>query len=173
MIVGVPKEIKQSEYRVALTPAGVTMLAAAGHTIIVETLACEGSGFQDSDYEREGAAIAGTAAEVWEKADMIMKVKEPLPEEFGYFREGLLLFTYFGIPAAAPELARALADKGVSAIAYETIQLADRSLPLLTPMSEVAGRMSVQVGAQFLEAFNGGQECCWAVCRAFLRLRSS
>ncbi|OME75781.1 alanine dehydrogenase [Paenibacillus sp. FSL A5-0031] len=156
MIVGVPKEIKQSEYRVALTPAGVTMLSGAGHKVLVETGAGSGSGFEDSDYEREGAEIVATAAEVWTRAEMIMKVKEPLSEEFGYFREGLLLFTYLHL-AAAPDLTKALVDSGVTGIAYETIQLANGSLPLLTPMSEVAGRMSVQVGAQFLEAFNGGR----------------
>lgn len=156
MIVGVPKEIKQSEYRVALTPAGVTMLSGAGHKVLVETGAGSGSGFEDSVYEREGAEIVATAAEVWTRAEMIMKVKEPLSEEFGYFREGLLLFTYLHL-AAAPDLTKALVDSGVTGIAYETIQLANGSLPLLTPMSEVAGRMSVQVGAQFLEAFNGGR----------------
>ncbi|CAM3965847.1 alanine dehydrogenase [Paenibacillus alkaliterrae] len=156
MIVGVPKEMKQSEYRVALTPAGVTVLAAAGHRVLVETGAGNGSGFENADYEREGAEVVGTAEEVWSIADMVMKVKEPLPEEFGYFRDGLLLFTYLHL-AAAPDLTKALVDNGVTAIAYETIQLANGSLPLLTPMSEVAGRMSVQVGAQFLEAFNGGR----------------
>ncbi|MCK9857335.1 MULTISPECIES: alanine dehydrogenase [Paenibacillus] len=156
MIIGVPKEIKSSEYRVALTPAGVTMLKAAGHKVIVETKAGEGSGFEDRDYEAEGAEIRGNASEVWTEADMIMKVKEPLKEEYAYFREGLILFTYLHL-AAAPELTRALMDSGVTGIAYETIQLANGSLPLLTPMSEVAGRMSVQVGSQFLEAFNGGR----------------
>lgn len=156
MLIGVPKEIKQSEYRVALTPAGVTMLKAAGHEVLIEEGAGSGSGFEDSDYMREGANIASTAAEVWGKADMIMKVKEPLAEEFGYFREGLLLFTYLHLAAAA-DLTKALVERGVTAIAYETIQLPNGSLPLLTPMSEVAGRMSVQVGAQFLEAFNGGR----------------
>lgn len=156
MKVGVPKEIKASEYRVALTPAGVTMLTAAGHEVIVETGAGDGSGFEDSDYEREGAVIKAAASEVWEQADMIMKVKEPLSSEFGYFREGLLLFTYLHL-AAAPDLTKALVDSRVTAIAYETIQLANGSLPLLTPMSEVAGRLSVQVGSQFLEAFNGGR----------------
>ncbi|MFF2090204.1 alanine dehydrogenase [Paenibacillus sp. NPDC058174] len=156
MKIGIPKEIKASEYRVALTPAGVTMLTAAGHEVLVETGAGEGSGFEDRDYEREGAVIQATASEVWAQADMIMKVKEPLAAEFGYFRAGLLLFTYLHL-AAAPDLTRALADKQVTAIAYETIQLANGSLPLLTPMSEVAGRMSVQVGSQFLEAFNGGR----------------
>ncbi|MFD0586833.1 alanine dehydrogenase [Paenibacillus sp. GCM10027627] len=156
MIIGVPKEIKQSEYRVALTPAGVTMLTAAGHEVIVEAGAGAGSGFEDEDYVREGAAIAVEASEVWSKAGMIMKVKEPLAEEFQYFRNGLLLFTYLHL-AAAPDLTKALVDHGVTGIAYETIQLDNGSLPLLTPMSEVAGRMAVQVGAQFLEAFNGGR----------------
>lgn len=156
MIIGVPKEIKQSEYRVALTPAGVTVLAAAGHQILVEAGAGSGSGFEDSDYEREGAKLLSTAAEVWSSSEMIMKVKEPLAEEYGYFREGLLLFTYLHL-AAAPDLTKALMDYGVTSIAYETIQLTNGSLPLLSPMSEVAGRMSVQVGAQFLEAFNGGR----------------
>lgn len=156
MIVGVPKEIKQSEYRVALTPAGVTSLTAAGHQVLVEAGAGTGSGFEDGDYEREGAQLLNAAAEVWSRSEMIMKVKEPLAEEFDYFREGLLLFTYLHL-AAAPELTKALVDKGVTAIAYETVQLPNGSLPLLTPMSEVAGRMSVQVGAQFLEAFNGGR----------------
>ncbi|SFF02999.1 alanine dehydrogenase [Paenibacillus catalpae] len=156
MIIGVPKEIKASEYRVALTPAGVTMLKAAGHKVIVETKAGEGSGFEDRDYVREGAEVRLTAAEIWGEADMIMKVKEPLKEEFSYFRQGLILFTYLHL-AAAPELTRALMDSGVTGIAYETIQLANGSLPLLTPMSEVAGRMAVQVGSQFLEAFHGGR----------------
>lgn len=156
MIIGVPKEIKASEYRVALTPAGVTMLKAAGHDVIVEASAGAGSGFEDRDYEREGALIASAAADVWERAELIMKVKEPLPSEFAFFRKGLLLFTYLHL-AAAPDLTKALVEKEVTAIAYETIQLANGSLPLLTPMSEVAGRMAVQVGAQFLEAFNGGR----------------
>lgn len=156
MIIGVPKEIKQSEYRVALTPAGVTMLAAAGHRVLVQAGAGDGSGFEDGDYEREGATIVQDAASVWGEAEMIMKVKEPLAEEFGYFRKGLLLFTYLHL-AAAPELTKALVEKEVTGIAYETIQLDNGSLPLLTPMSEVAGRMAVQVGAQFLEAFNGGR----------------
>ncbi len=155
MIVGIPKEIKQSEYRVALTPAGVTVLAGAGHRVLVEAGAGEGSGFTDEDYAREGAEILSREA-VWSLAEMIMKVKEPLPEEYPFFREGLLLFTYLHL-AAAPELTQALTDNKVTAIAYETIQLAGGSLPLLTPMSEVAGRMSVQIGAQFLETFNGGR----------------
>ncbi|QYR19974.1 alanine dehydrogenase [Paenibacillus sp. sptzw28] len=156
MIIGVPKEIKASEYRVALTPAGAGMLKAAGHDVLIEPGAGEGSGFTDDAYEAEGAAIAADAADVWSQAGMIMKVKEPLPVEFEYFREGLLLFTYLHL-AAAQDLAKALIDRGVSAVAYETIQLPNGSLPLLTPMSEVAGRMAVQVGSQFLEAFYGGR----------------
>ncbi|QHT63876.1 alanine dehydrogenase [Paenibacillus lycopersici] len=156
MIIGVPKEIKASEYRVALTPAGAAMLKAAGHEIVVQSGAGEGSSFTDEAYAAEGAEILPEASEVWARAEMIMKVKEPLPEEFGYFREGLLLFTYLHL-AAAPELTKALVDKRVSGVAYETIQLANGSLPLLTPMSEVAGRMAVQVGSQFLEAFYGGR----------------
>jgi alanine dehydrogenase len=155
MIVGIPKEIKQSEYRVALTPAGVTVLTGAGHRVLVEAGAGEGSGFEDADYVREGAEIRARD-DVWGLAEMIMKVKEPLPEEYGYFRDGLLLFTYLHL-AAAPALTKALAESGVTSIAYETIQLAGGSLPLLTPMSEVAGRLSVQIGAQFLETFNGGR----------------
>lgn len=156
MIIGVPKEIKASEYRVALTPAGAAMLKAAGHEVLVQSGAGAGSSFPDEAYEAEGAAIVAEAKEVWARAEMIMKVKEPLPEEFGCFREGLLLFTYLHL-AAAPELTKALVDKQVSGVAYETIQLANGSLPLLTPMSEVAGRMAVQVGSQFLEAFYGGR----------------
>lgn len=156
MRIGVPKEIKPSEYRVALTPSGVTMLAAAGHEVLVEAGAGIGSGFLDEDYAREGAIIKQEASEVWGEAQMVMKVKEPIREEFRYFRDGLILFAYLHL-AAAPELTKALIDSRVTAIAYETIQLANGSLPLLTPMSEVAGRMSVQVGSQFLEAFNGGR----------------
>ncbi|WP_219836470.1 alanine dehydrogenase [Paenibacillus sp. R14(2021)] len=156
MIIGVPKEIKASEYRVALTPAGAAMLRAAGHEVIVQSGAGEGSSFFDAAYEAEGASIAADANDVWARAEMIMKVKEPLPEEFGYFRKGLLLFTYLHL-AAAPELTNALVANQVAGVAYETIQLASGSLPLLTPMSEVAGRMAVQVGSQFLEAFYGGR----------------
>ncbi|GAB2697006.1 alanine dehydrogenase [Paenibacillus thermoaerophilus] len=155
-VVGVPKEIKNHEYRVALTPAGAHVLSEAGHRVLVETKAGEGSGFSDEDYAREGAQIVPSAAEVWANAELIMKVKEPLPEEIPYFRSGQLLFTYLHL-AAVPELAKAMVDKGVTGIAYETIQLPGGGLPLLTPMSEVAGRMSVQVGARFLEKFYGGR----------------
>ncbi|WP_248925337.1 alanine dehydrogenase [Paenibacillus hamazuiensis] len=156
MIIGVPKEIKNNENRVALTPGGAGMLHQAGHRVLVERGAGEGSGFSDDDYVKEGAELIDQAGEVWAAADMIMKVKEPLPAEYGYFREGLILFTYLHL-AAAGDLAKHLLDKKVTGIAYETIQAANGSLPLLTPMSEVAGRMSVQVGAQFLEKFYGGR----------------
>ncbi|MGE5704311.1 MAG: alanine dehydrogenase [Clostridia bacterium] len=155
MIVGVPKEIKNNENRVAITPAGVTALVQNGHKVLVETNAGLGSGFTDSDYTAVGAQIVATAAEAW-NADMVMKVKEPLAPEYEYFREGLILFTYLHL-APEPELTRALIDKKVVAIAYETIQLDNGSLPLLTPMSEVAGRMAVQIGAQFLEKPYGGK----------------
>jgi alanine dehydrogenase len=155
-IIGVPKEIKNNENRVALTPAGAAVLRMAGHRVVVEKNAGLGSGFEDELYVHEGAEIMPSAAEVWAAADLIMKVKEPLQEEFGFFREGQILFTYLHL-AAAQELAYELIKKKVTGIAYETIQLPTGGLPLLTPMSEVAGRMSVQVGAQFLEAFYGGR----------------
>ncbi|WP_281886728.1 alanine dehydrogenase [Paenibacillus sp. YYML68] len=156
MIIGVAKEIKNNENRVALTPGGAAMLSAAGHQVLVETGAGAGSGFADDDYVKEGAELVPTAAEVWGRAELLMKVKEPLPEEFGYFREGLTLFTYLHL-AAEPKLTQALVQSKMTGIAYETIQLPTGGLPLLTPMSEVAGRMSVQVGAQFLEQFYGGR----------------
>ncbi|MCP1307191.1 alanine dehydrogenase [Paenibacillus tyrfis] len=156
MIIGIPKEIKNNENRVALTPGGAAVLREAGHSVIVEAGAGAGSGFSDEEYAKEGAELLPTAAEVWGKAEMIMKVKEPLSAEFGYFREGLTLFTYLHL-AAEPKLTEALVQQKVTAIAYETIQLPSGGLPLLTPMSEVAGRMSVQVGAQFLEKNYGGR----------------
>jgi alanine dehydrogenase len=156
MIIGVPKEIKNNEYRVALTPAGAGMLKAEGHEVVVEAGAGAGSGFEDDDYEREGARIVPGPDAAWADADMVMKVKEPLPEEYRHFREKQILFTYLHL-AAAPELADALLASKVSAIAYETIQAPNGSLPLLTPMSEVAGRMSVQIGARYLEAYQGGR----------------
>lgn len=156
MIIGIPKEIKSNENRVALTPGGAAMLTAAGHTVLVEAGAGAGSGFSDQDYAKEGGVILEAASEVWAKSEMIMKVKEPLPQEFGYFREGLTLFTYLHL-AAEQLLTEALVRSKVTGIAYETIQLPSGNLPLLMPMSEVAGRMSVQVGAQFLEQFYGGR----------------
>ncbi|UTR09835.1 alanine dehydrogenase [Evansella sp. LMS18] len=153
MLIGVPKEIKNNENRVAITPAGVVAFVKAGHEVIVETTAGIGSGFTDEDYQEAGAKIGASAAEAW-AAEMVMKVKEPLASEYDYFREGLILFTYLHL-AAEPELAEALTKKGVTALAYETVEV-NRTLPLLTPMSEVAGRMSAQIGAQFLEKPKGG-----------------
>ncbi|AZU61132.1 alanine dehydrogenase [Neobacillus mesonae] len=155
MFIGVPKEIKNNENRVALTPAGVLSFKNAGHSVLVEKGAGIGSGFADEDYAKAGAEIIDGVENVWAKADMIMKVKEPLESEYQYFRSGLILFTYLHL-AAEPELAKALKEKGVIAIAYETVSV-NRTLPLLTPMSEVAGRMAAQIGAQFLQKNNGGQ----------------
>ncbi|MGZ0086707.1 alanine dehydrogenase [Geobacillus sp. FSL W8-0032] len=155
MKIGIPKEIKNNENRVAITPAGVMTLVKAGHDVYVETEAGAGSGFSDSEYEKAGAVIVPNAEDAW-AAEMVLKVKEPLAEEFRYFRPGLILFTYLHL-AAAEALTKALVEQKVVGIAYETVQLANGSLPLLTPMSEVAGRMSVQVGAQFLEKPHGGK----------------
>lgn len=153
--IGVPKEIKNNENRVAMTPAGVLSLKNAGHEVYVETGAGLGSSFTDEQYEQAGAVIVSSPKEAWAQ-EMVMKVKEPLPEEYSYFYEGLILFTYLHL-ANEPELTRALIDNKVVGIAYETVQLPNRSLPLLTPMSEVAGRMSAQIGAQFLEKSKGGK----------------
>ncbi|GGE52116.1 alanine dehydrogenase [Pullulanibacillus camelliae] len=155
MRIGVPREIKNNENRVAITPAGVVHLVEAGHEVYVEQNAGLGSSFTNQQYEEAGATIVSTAEEAW-VAEMVMKVKEPLPEEYHYFREGLILFTYLHL-APEPELTQALTDHKVVAIAYETVQLENRTLPLLTPMSEVAGRMSTQIGAQFLEKIHGGK----------------
>lgn len=156
MIVGVPKELKNNENRVAMTPAGAHTLVHAGHQVVIETGAGEGSGFSDASYQEAGASILHAAEDVWGQAGMVMKVKEPLPEEYGYFRSDLTLFTYLHLAPEA-QLTEALIKSGITAIAYETVQLPDRSLPLLTPMSEVAGRMSVQIGAHFLEKAHGGR----------------
>ncbi|WP_042474641.1 alanine dehydrogenase [Bacillus ndiopicus] len=155
MKIGVPKEIKNNENRVAMTPAGVVTLVQAGHEVIIETGAGLGSSFTDADYVAAGAAIVPTAADAW-NAEMVMKVKEPIASEYGYFSEGLILFTYLHL-APEPELTAALLEKKVVGIAYETVQLPNRSLPLLTPMSEVAGKMATQIGAQYLEKTNGGK----------------
>lgn len=155
MTIGIPKEIKNNENRVALTPAGVESLKAAGHEVLVQKSTGEGSGFTDSVYEQAGAKLVETAAEAW-AAHLVIKVKEPIQSEFQYFREDLILFTYLHL-AAEPQLTKALVDARVTAIAYETIQLSNGTLPLLTPMSEVAGRMAVQVGAAYLEKPNGGK----------------
>lgn len=154
MIIGVPKEIKNNENRVAMTPASVYTLVKAGHQVLIETGAGLGSGFSDEDYKEVGAEIVSSAADAW-AAEMVMKVKEPLESEYTYFREGLVLFTYLHL-AAEPELTKALVEKGVTAVAYETVEV-NRTLPLLTPMSEVAGRMATQIGAQFLQKTNGGK----------------
>ena len=156
MIIGVPREVKDHESRVGLVPHGVTALLGAGHQVIVQTRAGALSSIPDEEYIEAGARIVATAAEVWSAADIVVKVKEPQPAEYGYFRAGLALFTYLHL-APLPELTRQLMDAKVTGIAYETIQEKDGSLPLLTPMSEVAGRMAVQVGAQYLEAPNGGR----------------
>jgi len=153
MNIGIPKEIKNNENRVAITPSGVMSLVGRGHQVFVQSGAGVGSGFTDEDYSGVGAQIA-QVAEVWSKADLVLKVKEPLASEYVYFRKGLILFTYLHL-AAEPQLAQALIDSNVTAIAYETVEI-DGKLPLLTPMSEVAGRMSVQIGAQFLEKPHGG-----------------
>ncbi|GEO25579.1 alanine dehydrogenase [Alicyclobacillus acidoterrestris] len=154
--IGVPKEIKNNEDRVAITPAGVRALVDAGHQVFVETGAGAGSGFTDAQYQEAGAHIYADASSTWGDADMVLKVKEPQPSEFAFFRSDLTLFTYLHL-APEPELTKALMDTGVTAIGYETVQLSDNSLPLLMPMSEVAGRMSIQVGAHFLEKPFGGR----------------
>ena len=155
MIIGIPKEIKAQENRVSAIPAGVMSFTGAGHTVYVEQNAGIGSGFSDAEYIAAGAKILGTAKEVYDTADMIYKVKEPLEAEYTYLREGQILFTYLHL---APDVhqTKALIDAKVIGIAYETVQLADRSLPLLAPMSAIAGRMSIQVGANLLQKINDG-----------------
>lgn len=155
MKIGVPKEIKNHEYRVGMQPAGVRALVEAGHEVVVQRSAGEGSGFTDESYAGAGARLVDTAKEAWD-ADMIVKVKEPLSEEFQYFRPGLILYTYLHL-AAVPQLTRELMEKKVRSIAYETITDAHGGLPLLRPMSEIAGRMAPQVGAWSLEKANGGR----------------
>jgi alanine dehydrogenase len=156
MIIGVPKEVKDHETRVGLVPSGVTALREAGHEVLVETRAGEGSSITDREYMQAGGAILDSAAEVWKRADLVVKVKEPQLQECAYFKPGLTLFTYLHL-APLPELTDRLLQAHVNGVAYETIRERDGSLPLLTPMSEVAGRMSVQVGAQYLERPNGGR----------------
>jgi len=156
MVIGVPKEVKDHETRVGLVPSGVVTLREAGHEVLVETRAGDGSAITDREYMQAGAGIVQHAAEVWRKADLIVKVKEPQPSEYGYLRPDLILFTYLHL-APLPELTNRLIESKVIGVAYETIRETDGSLPLLTPMSEVAGRMAVQVGAQYLEAPNGGR----------------
>lgn len=155
MIVGIPKEIKDNEYRVSITPAGAHSLAGKGHRVLVQAGAGEGSGFSDAEYMEAGATIVPTAAEAW-AADLVVKVKEPLPLEYPFLRPGLLLFTFLHL-AAEEKLTQVLLETKTTAIGYETVQLPDGSLPLLVPMSEVAGRMAVQVGAHYLEKTTGGR----------------
>ena len=148
MVVGVPKEVKGDEYRVAVTPNGVEELTRAGHCVVIQANAGVGSGIADAEYAACGAEVVASAAEVWSRADLVVKVKEPLPEEWAYLRPGLTVFTYFHF-AADEKLTRAVLESGATAVAYETIRDAKGTLPLLTPMSEVAGRMSIQEGAKF------------------------
>jgi alanine dehydrogenase len=155
MNVGVPKEIKPDEYRVALAPAGALELVGQGHSVVVEQGAGEGSAFSDAEYERVGARIAAVD-EVWADSELVLKVKEPLPDEYGRLREGQVLFTYLHL-AASEGLTRALMESGAACVAYETVETDDRALPLLAPMSEIAGRLAAQAGATFLEKPLGGR----------------
>lgn len=155
MIIGVPREIKNHEARVSLVPAGVKALVDSGHKVIVETSAGEGSGISDKEYLRAGAVIRRSATNIYEEAEMIIKVKEPLPQEYDLLGEGQILYTFLHL-APALELTKALLRQKVIGIAYETVQLEDGSLPLLTPMSEIAGRLSIQLGAYYLQKENGG-----------------
>jgi len=155
MIIGVPKEIKDNEYRVAMTPGGVAQLTATGHEVLIETSAGDGSSFPDDAYAAVGATIVGSAAEAW-GAEMVVKVKEPQASEFDFMRPDLLLFTYLHL-AVEEGLTKAMLERGTTGIAYETVELPNGRLPLLTPMSEVAGRMATQVGSHFLERTNGGR----------------
>jgi alanine dehydrogenase len=155
MIVGVPKEIKDNEYRVAMTPGGARQLVEAGHEVWVETNAGEGSGFPDAQYQEVGVKIVPTNADAW-SAQMVVKVKEPQPSEYEFLRPDLVLFTYLHL-AAEERLTREMVARGPTGVAYETVEMPNGNLPLLTPMSEVAGRMSIQVGAHYLEKMNGGR----------------
>ncbi|MBS3970266.1 MAG: alanine dehydrogenase [Clostridia bacterium] len=155
MKIGVPKEIKNNENRVAITPAGAEAFTRSGHTVFIETGAGVGSGFTDEMYKLAGAQITARASDVYLEADMIMKVKEPQAKEFEYFKENQILFTYLHA-AAESEVTHALMDRKVIGISYDTVQLPDGTLPLLAPMSEIAGRMATQIGAQFLEKPKGG-----------------
>ncbi len=156
MKVGCVKEIKNNEFRVGLTPDNVKSYVSAGHTVLIEKGAGVGSGFKDEEYEAAGAQMVDEAKDVWAAVDMMVKVKEPLPEEYPYFREGLVLYTYFHLAADREQL-DALIDGKISAVAYETLQETDGSLPLLAPMSQIAGRLSIQEGAKYLEKKYGGE----------------
>lgn len=155
MKIGLPKEIKDQEFRVGLTPASVQALCRQGHEVFIETGAGEGAGFPDEEYQVVGGQIVADGATAWAQ-EMVVKVKEPQPSEYPYFRPDLLLFTYLHL-AAERELTKALVESGISAIAYETVMTADGRLPLLTPMSIIAGRLSVQFGARYLEKQQGGR----------------
>lgn len=155
MIIGIPKEIKDNEYRVAMTPGGVHQLTELGHQVLVETNAGEGSGFSDAAYEKAGATIVPSAADAWSAA-LVVKVKEPQPSEYRFLRPDLTLFTFLHLAAEEP-LTREMMARGLTGIAYETVELPNGHLPLLTPMSEVAGRMAVQIGAHYMEKMNGGR----------------
>ena len=156
MLIGVPREVKDYEYRVALVPSGVAALTHNGHQVLIEKDAGLASGISNAQYTQAGAEIVATAASVWQRAEMIVKVKEPIASEYSLLQEGQILFTYLHL-SAVPQLAEVLQQKNVNAIAYETIELEDGSLPLLIPMSEVAGRMAVQLGARLLEKSSGGK----------------
>jgi alanine dehydrogenase len=156
VIVGIPKEVKDTEYRVAVTPEGVRELTRAGHRVLIQRGAGDGSSVPENRFERAGAEIVGTAEDVWKQADMILKVKEPVAQEYELLQEGQVLFTYLHL-AAIKELTEVLAKRNVAAVAYETVQLPDGRLPLLAPMSEIAGRMAPHVGARYLEKENGGR----------------
>ena len=155
MNVGCVKEIKKYEYRVGLTPDNVKSYRAAGHTVFIERGAGEGSGFSTEEYEQAGAVILDSAKEVWEKSEMMVKVKEPLPEEYPYFHKDLILYTYLHLAADRPQM-EALMKAEVKGVAYETLMEKDGSLPLLAPMSQIAGRLSIQEGAKYLEKTFGG-----------------
>ncbi|MCA9408642.1 MAG: alanine dehydrogenase, partial [Candidatus Omnitrophica bacterium] len=150
MIIGVPKEIKNNEYRVALLPVGVEALTQAGHTVVVQSDAGSGSGIEDIDFQNSGAEIVYSVQELYEQADMVVKIKEPQMDEYLYLREGQIVFTYFHF-AANRGLTEAMLERKIIAFAYETLQLENGELPCLTPMSEVAGRMAVHEGAKYLE----------------------
>ena len=156
MIIGIPRERKTLEKRIALTPEGASELTKRGHTVLIERDAGKGSFFEDSLYEKAGCKIVGTLKELWESSDMIVKVKEPHEEEFQYFREGLVVFDYLHL-ASLPDVANAMLKGKVTGIAYELVHTPDRSLPLLEPMSEVAGKLSVLNGAHFLLSHKGGR----------------
>ncbi len=156
MVIGIPKEIKDHEYRVSLTPEATATLCRGGHEILVESAAGDGSGFGDDEYRKAGARLTHSKNEIFEKSDMIVKVKEPLLSECPLFRRGQTLFTYLHL-AVLPDVTKSLLDSGIAAIAYETTEAEDGSLPMLRPMSEIAGRMSVQIGAHYLEKTHGGR----------------